>query len=60
VGGDGIAKDAWMPHPTGVGTCVLKNVYDSSVKKEALFAPPPHGDYWIKLAFDPGVSVATK
>ena len=60
VGGDGIAKDAWMPHPTGVGNCVLKNVYDSSVKKEALFAPPPHADYWIKLALDPGVSVATK
>jgi len=60
VGADGIAKDAWMPHPTGVGNCILKNIYDSSVKKEALFAPPPHGDYWIKLAIDPGVSVATK
>jgi hypothetical protein len=60
VGGDGIAKDAWMPHPTGVGNCVLKNVYDSSVKKKALFKRPPHTDYWIKLALDPGVSVATK
>ena len=60
VGADGIAKDAWMPHPTGVGNCVLKTVYDSNVKKEAMFAPPPHGDYWIKLALDPGVSVATK
>ena len=60
VGADGIAKDAWMPHPTGVGNCVLKNVYDSNVKKEALFTPPPHADYWIKLALDPGVSLATK
>jgi hypothetical protein len=60
VGGDGIAKDAWMPHPTGVGNCLLKNVYDSSVKKKALFKRPPHADYWIKLALDPGVSVATK
>lgn len=60
VSAEGVAQDAWMPHPTGVGNCILKTLYDSSVKKQALFAPPPHANYWIKLDLDPGVSVATK
>lgn len=60
VGEDGIPKDGWAQDPTAVGQCVLKNIYDSSVKKEALFAKPPHADYWMKIAFDPGVSVAAK
>ena len=58
VGEDGVPKDGWAQDPTAVNQCVLKNIYDSSVKKEALFAKPPHADYWMKLAFDPGVSVA--
>lgn len=60
VATDGIPKDGWAKHPTAIGQCVLKSIYDSSVKKEAIFAPPPHADYWMKLGFNPGDSVAAK
>jgi len=60
IGEDGIPKDGWAQDPTAIGQCVLKSIYDSHVKKEALFRKPPHPDYWIKLAFDPASSVATK
>jgi hypothetical protein len=60
VGVDGVPQDGWAQDPTPVGQCVLKRVFESSVKKEAMFAKPPHPDYWIKLAFDPGVSVAAE
>jgi len=60
IGEDGIPKDGWAQDPTAIGQCVLKSIYDSHVKKEALFRKPPHPDYWIKLTFDPAASVATK
>ena len=60
VGADGIPKDGWAQQPTAIGQCVLKNIYDSHVKNEALFPKPPRGDYWMKLSFDPGASVAAK
>ena len=60
IAADGIPKDGWAQEPTSVGQCVLKNIYDSHVKKEALFTQPPHPDYWIKLSFDPAASVAAK
>ena len=60
ISAEGIAKDGWMGHPTVIGNCVLKQIYDSSVKKEAMFPAPPHADYWMKLVLDPAVSVAIK
>jgi hypothetical protein len=60
ISGDGVPKDGWAQDPTPVGQCVLKSVFESSAKKEAIFAKPPRADYWMKLAFDPGVSVAAK
>lgn len=60
IGADGIPKDGWAENPTAIGQCVLKNIYDSHVKNEAPFTKPPHPDYWMKLAFDPAASVATK
>jgi len=60
IGADGIPKDGVAEDITAISRCVAKNLYDASMKKEALFAKPPHADYWMKLAFDPGVSVATK
>jgi len=60
IGSDGIPLDGWGQNPTAVGQCVLKSIYDSNGKKEALFAKPPHADYWMRMAFNPGVSVAAK
>lgn len=60
ISAEGIAKDGWMRNPTVIGNCVLKQIYDSSVKKEAMFPAPPHADYWMKVALDPAVSVAVK
>ncbi len=60
IGADGIAKDGCAEDITTISRCVAKSLYDSSQKKEALFSKPPHADYWIKLTFDPGVSVAAK
>jgi hypothetical protein len=60
IGQDGIPKDGWVEEITSVSRCLAKSMYDSSQKKEALFAKPPRADYWIKLTFDPGVSVAAK
>jgi len=56
---DGVPKDGWVEDITTVSRCFVKNIQDSSVKKQALFPKPPHADYWIKLTFDPRVSVAT-
>ena len=60
IGTDGIPKDGWVVDITAVSRCFAKSLYDSSQKKQALFAKPPHADYWIKLMFDPRVSVAAK
>ena len=60
VGQTASRKTLGCPNPTGVGNCILNSIYDSSGKKEALVVAPPHADYRIKLALDPGVSVATK
>lgn len=60
IAADGIPKDGVPEDITTVSRCVAKSLYDSSMKKEAIFAKPPHADYWMKLAFNPASSVATK
>jgi hypothetical protein len=32
VAADGGPQDAWMPHPTTIGNCLLKHIYDAHVK----------------------------
>jgi len=60
IGVNGVAKDGWADDITDVSRCVMKNISDSKAKPQAFFAQPPHPDYWIKLAFDPKVFVATQ
>lgn len=57
---DGGPQDAWMPHPTAIGNCLLKHLYDSHVKNETPFTAPPHPGYWLKIELDPATSVAVK
>jgi hypothetical protein len=59
IGANGFPKDGWVNDITNVSRCVMKSISASSAKKEVLFPMPPHPDYWIKLAFDPVVSVAS-
>ena len=60
VAANGGAQDAWMPHPTAIGNCLLKHIYDSHVKNETPFTAPPHPGYWLNLDLDPSTSVAAK
>jgi hypothetical protein len=34
VAADGGPQGAWMPHPTAIGNCLLKRIYDAHVKNE--------------------------
>jgi Domain of unknown function (DUF4034) len=60
VAADGGPQDAWMPHPTTIGNCLLKHLYDSHVKNETPFTVPPRPGYWLKIELDPATSVAAK
>jgi hypothetical protein len=53
VGKDGVPDDAWPRRVTSTAQCVLRQLYDSHVKKEAAFPPPPHPAYWLKIQMDP-------
>lgn len=59
IGADGVPNDGWVDGITDVSRCVAKSISNSKAKKQSLFPKPPHPDYWIRLAFDPGVLVAT-
>ncbi len=60
IAADGGPQDAWVPHPTSIGNCLLKHMYDAHVKNETPFTAPPHPGYWLKLELDPATSVAAK
>jgi hypothetical protein len=60
IAANGGPQDAWVPHPTSIGNCLLKHMYDAHVKNETPFTAPPHPGYWLKLELDPATSVAAK
>jgi hypothetical protein len=60
VGKDGGVQDAHteqMPMP--VGLCVMKALYDSGVKKETLFRPPPRDSCWLIVGVDSATIAAS-
>lgn len=42
VAADGGPEEAWMPHPTAIGNCLFKRIYDAYAKNEARLTTPPH------------------
>lgn len=60
VAADGGPQDAWMPHPTTIGNCLLKHIYEAHVKNQTPFTAPPRPGYWLKIELDPPTSVAIK
>jgi len=60
VGKEGGAEDAWFRQPTAMAQCMMRQIYESHIKKETPFPAPPRPDYWLDLHLDPStVSVAT-
>lgn len=55
VGKDGGLDDGWPRHATAMGLCILRQLYESHIKKETPFPPPPHPAYWIDLQLDPAI-----
>jgi hypothetical protein len=53
VGKDGTPENGWVPHPTGMMGCVMKELMTAHIKKETPFPPPPRPSYWLKLEMDP-------
>jgi hypothetical protein len=54
VGKDGSAEEAHTEkRPTAFGTCVMKAIYATYVKKETPFPPPPGPSYKMILEVDP-------
>jgi hypothetical protein len=53
VGKDGGTEDAWPRVPTATAQCLLKQLYESHLKKETPFPVPPHPAYWLDLQLDP-------
>lgn len=62
VGKEGSPEEAHTEkQPTPFVACLLKKLYESYVKKEAVFPPPPSGGYRMILEIDPTtLSAATK
>ena len=58
VGKDGSPEDAWPRKPTAIAQCVLRELFESHVKKETPFPVPPHPAYWLDLQLDPAVARA--
>jgi hypothetical protein len=59
VGKDGNAQNAWPRRMTANAQCVLGKLYESFIKKETPFPPPPHPEYWLDLSLDPATIGAT-
>jgi hypothetical protein len=53
VGKDGTPENGYMPHPTGVMGCLVKQLMTAQIKKETPFPPPPRPAYWLRLVMDP-------
>lgn len=53
VGKDGTPENGWMPHPTAMMGCIMKQLMTAQIKKETPFSPPPRPSYWLKLELDP-------
>jgi hypothetical protein len=53
VGKDGSPEDAWFREPTAMAQCMMREIYESHVKKETPFPVPPRPDYWLDLHLDP-------
>ena len=60
VGKDGGVQDAHTEQmPSSVGMCLMKALYDTSVKKETPLSPPPHDSYWLVIEVDPATRAAS-
>lgn len=53
VGKDGSPEDAWPRKLTATAQCVLRELFESHVKKETPFPAPPRPSYWLDLQLDP-------
>jgi hypothetical protein len=62
MGPDGGVDDLFTPHPhqTPLANCLVTNLWQSHVKHETPFPPPPHPDYWLTLDLDPAAPIAAK
>jgi hypothetical protein len=56
VGKDGGADDAWFRQPTAMAQCMMRQIYDSHVRKETPFPVPPRPGYWLDLHLDPAAA----
>ena len=53
VGQDGGTEDGWFRQPTPMAQCIMREIYDTHVRKETPFPVPPHAAYWVDLHLDP-------
>lgn len=53
IGKEGGVDDAWGTHPTPTMQCVMKALYDSHIRNEKPFPPPPKAPYWVVAHVDP-------
>jgi hypothetical protein len=60
VGENGNAERAQTEQrPNAFTVCVMRGLYQSFLKKETPFAPPPHASYWLLLELDPATFAAS-
>jgi hypothetical protein len=59
IGKDGGAEDAWPRQFTATAQCIMRQIYESHIKKETPFPAPPRPDYWVDLQLDPATISTT-